>query len=357
MARSTARAAIVAAVLSLHTVGVLAQTPLIQQRYSWPYSGPYKIDTSNGPRGIMTGINRCNSSTATQDSLCVNAVANSIQDFCVFAPPEPNSIIANVEGECVAWCVNGQKYGTRTIPSGAVTGMQVVKTPGYLAFALNINGPLLYIQASDSGGELDPHGADARGNPIGSLMYTNAFGGSTSGETQAQEWHEFLSGTQICMKVCNPSQATDSRQNLCDNIYDTVGCNANVPLNYGAIGTTFQSCLGDNQLPPAQNVQALSNGGTIFTPSTSQCSTFASSAIFTVSVSASGVSSSASASASGSSSASGSMITSAASASSGAATMSSAGVSTTSRTGAAAPFRTAAPVALVAAAAFAYVAA
>ena len=44
--------------------------------------------------------------------------------------------------------------------------MQVVKTPGYLAFALNINGPLLYIQASDSGGELDPHGADARGNPV-----------------------------------------------------------------------------------------------------------------------------------------------------------------------------------------------
>ena len=76
--------------------------------------------------------------------------------------------------------------------------MQVVKTPGYIAFALNINGPLLYIQASDSGGELDPHGADARGNP---------------GETQAQEWfvnlsasladacrHEFLSGFGCAMR-------------------------------------------------------------------------------------------------------------------------------------------------------------
>lgn len=61
---------------------------------------------------------------------------------------------------------------------------------------------MLYIQASDSGGELDPHGplrpasaleltssgADGRGNPIGSLMYSNAFGGSSSGETQVQEW-------------------------------------------------------------------------------------------------------------------------------------------------------------------------
>lgn len=43
----------------------------------------------------------------------------------MYAPPEPNSTIANTEGECVAWCVNGAKYGTRTIPSGAVTGMQV----------------------------------------------------------------------------------------------------------------------------------------------------------------------------------------------------------------------------------------
>jgi len=357
MPSSTSRTAIVAAVLSLHTASVLAQTPLIDQRYSWPYSGPYKIDTSDGPRGIMTGINQCNSTTANQNSLCVNAVVNSIQDFCVFAPPEPNSLIANVEGECVAWCVNGQKYGTRTIPSGAVTGMQFVKAPGYVAMGLNIVGPLLYDQASDAGGELDPHGADGRGNPIGSLMYTNAFGGSSTGETQATEWHEFIGGTQICMKVCNPSQATDSRSNLCDNIYDTVGCNANVPLNYGAIGNSFVSCLGDNQLPPAQNVQALSNGGSIFTPATSQCSTFASSQIFTVSATVSGVSTSGSMSASASSSASGSMMTSMASMSSGAATMSTAGVSTTSRTGAAAPFRTAAPVALAAAAAFAYVAA
>ena len=37
--------------------------------------------------------------------------------------------------------------------------------------------------------ETDPlAGADQRGNPIGSLMYSNAFGGSPNGETQITEW-------------------------------------------------------------------------------------------------------------------------------------------------------------------------
>lgn len=39
-------------------------------------AGPAKIDTSDGPRGIMTGTNQCNSSTEGPKSLCVNAVVN-----------------------------------------------------------------------------------------------------------------------------------------------------------------------------------------------------------------------------------------------------------------------------------------
>ena len=115
-------------------------------------------------------------------------------------------MIGNVEGECVAWCAlarqyfflklagNSPKYNTRVIPSGAITGMLVVKTPGCtslltdlsadwrpcrsaslsidsgadladLAIAANLNGPLLNIQAGDTGGELDPHGASSKSRP------------------------------------------------------------------------------------------------------------------------------------------------------------------------------------------------
>jgi hypothetical protein len=48
------------------------------------------------------------------------------------------------------------------------------------------------MNATDFGGELDPHGADNRGNPIGSLLFTNAFPASGSNPTtyiQAIEWH------------------------------------------------------------------------------------------------------------------------------------------------------------------------
>jgi hypothetical protein len=56
----------------------------------------------------------------------------------------------------------------------------------------NLNQALVDMAADDSGGELDPHGADNRGNPIGSLVFTNAFpasGGNTNTYIQAVEWN------------------------------------------------------------------------------------------------------------------------------------------------------------------------
>ena len=80
--------------------GVLAA--LIDVRQPWPYSGPLRVDPGTGERGIMTGVNRCTNST--QDSLCVNAVVNSVRqamlgamltsqilDFCIYAPPAPST--------------------------------------------------------------------------------------------------------------------------------------------------------------------------------------------------------------------------------------------------------------------------
>lgn len=43
------------------------------------------------------------------------------------------------------------------------------------------------VPAGDSGGELDPHGADGNGNPIGGLVFSSAFG-------ELQQIHEWTVG-------------------------------------------------------------------------------------------------------------------------------------------------------------------
>jgi len=222
-----------------------AQIPLISQIYPWPYNVPPQVDTSTTARGVQIGINQCNSTTQNQNSLCINAVVNSLSDFCLYAPPSPNSTIADTEGEEVAWCTKSG-YGTRILPDSALLGVQAIKTPDYLEIIGAINQPLINIAAGDTGGELDPHGADGRGNPIGALMYSTAFSANGTFE-QIIEWNIFLGGNVFCIKVCNP--ASPNAAQLCLNTYDRIGCAYNMPANYNALNGTFQSCLGDDQLP------------------------------------------------------------------------------------------------------------
>jgi hypothetical protein len=83
-------------------------------------------------------------------------------DFCLWAPSEPDSVIANTEGEEVAWCTK-PGHGTRLIPQGALKGVQYIRTPDYVQIAGFIDQTLINIQYGDYGGELDPHGADLVG--------------------------------------------------------------------------------------------------------------------------------------------------------------------------------------------------
>lgn len=87
---------------------------------------------------------------------------------------------------------------------------------------------MIDIAADDDGGELDVRipaqgfftrtlidrysqsaGADNRGNPLGSLMFTNAFGGNSSvngtGYSQALRWHNFMGANQFCLKAVRTS--------------------------------------------------------------------------------------------------------------------------------------------------------
>ncbi|KAI1794319.1 hypothetical protein LXA43DRAFT_883834 [Ganoderma leucocontextum] len=212
--------------------GALAQT----------YSATYL--PSNAPNKTedgQSGTNKCGSSN-DQNSMCQNLYVNSIDDWCIFGPPTPGpgSVIGNTERIEVAWCIK-PGYGTRLIPDGAVTGAHFVQTPDYVQVTgvgdlTKINIP----PGNDGGGELDPHGADGNGNPIGGLVFTSAFGQLT----QAHEWTNFVANNEFCIRVCKDGPNAPA---LCQHIYDVMGCDWNMPGDYSS--GAFDSCKADTGEP------------------------------------------------------------------------------------------------------------
>ncbi|GAA5884632.1 hypothetical protein JCM16303_003691 [Sporobolomyces ruberrimus] len=284
--------------------GALAQsvTPLASKRFQYN-DLPYQADTSTGVRGGQYGYNRCNATTETQDSRCQTAIINSIDDFCLWAPPEPGAVVGDVEGEMVAWCTK-EGHGTRLIPEGALQGVQFMRTPHYVQVIGVIDQTKINIDASDYGGEMDPHGADQRGNPLGGLVFSDAFGsnsstngtsGSGTAYQQVIQWHNFMGGGQFCLKACDPSYELGYA--MCEHIFDRIGCKYNAPADYNALPSSFTSCQGDDQLYPGiyvengatktytQPPESLGVISTIpyepFTPSSSSCSTYQSSELYT----------------------------------------------------------------------------
>ncbi|GAA5978188.1 hypothetical protein JCM11641_001129 [Rhodosporidiobolus odoratus] len=301
------------AILASSVAGVaLAQssfTPLAAKRFDYG-ALPYQADTDNGERGRQYGFNLCNSTTENQESNCQTVIINSIDDFCLWGPPEYGEEVGNIEGEMVAWCTK-EGHGTRIIPAGALQGVQFMKTPHYVQVVGFINQQQINMLPEDYGGEMDPHGADQRGNPLGGLVFSNAFGSnSTTNATSADgaayqqvvQWHNFMGGSQFCLKACDPSW--ENGWAVCEHIFDRIGCKYNAPADYASINNTYTSCEGEDQLPPGQWVE---NGRTMTytqppeslgvistipyepaTPSSSNCQTFSSADIFTAGNSVSG---------------------------------------------------------------------
>ncbi|KAH8994480.1 hypothetical protein EDB92DRAFT_1849454 [Lactarius akahatsu] len=212
-------------------VGVRAQT----------YSATYL--PSNAPNHSeqgQAGTNQCGTGS-NQTSQCQNAYINSVDDFCVFAPPEPGpaSVIGNTERFEVSWCIK-PGYGTRLIPDGSVTGAHFVQTPDYVQVTGVGDFTKINIPKGDAGGELDPHGADGNGNPIGGLVFSSAFTGQIQ---QVHEWTNFMSDSQFCFRACKDGPKAPG---LCEHIYDVMGCEWNMPGNYGQ---GFAHCVGDSGEP------------------------------------------------------------------------------------------------------------
>jgi len=266
-------------------------TPLASLTFAYPSGIPYKAVPDTYVRGTQTGYNICNSTTENQNSMCQTAFINNIADFCVFAPASPNSTIADTEGEEVVWCTQ-QGHGGRGIPPGTFTGLQVLNNSNYIQFIGFVNQANINIYPGDFGGELDPHGQDLNGNPMGGLMYSTAF--STDGTTieQIHDWNMFVGGNVTALKICNPAGSNPG--GYCQNTLDRIGMAYNMPNN--AQNGVFEVCdsdpmdipgvytSGGQTLSYSQPAESLGPITTIpYTPrvpASSNCQTFQSSDLF-----------------------------------------------------------------------------
>jgi hypothetical protein len=234
--------------------GTYPATPLASKHFASPEQLPYKVDTDQGlVRGTQKGYNICNSTTENQNSLCQTAYFNGPGDFCLWAPSEPGKTVGEIEGEMIAWC-SRPGHGTRLIPARALTGLQYLKTPDYIQIVGFIDQTKINMVAGDYGGEMDPHGADLRGNPMGGVLFSNAWTGSY---VQAVEWTNFMGGNAFCLKACDPSKADAAHH--CEHIYDRIGCAYNAPN--AAKDNVFESCDAENADFPG----IYTSGGTVVT--------------------------------------------------------------------------------------------
>ncbi|KZV66198.1 hypothetical protein PENSPDRAFT_655125 [Peniophora sp. CONT] len=275
--------------------GSVPKTPLASLSYPRPSDLPYKVDPSHLSRGPQSGYNICNSTTEGPESLCQTSYVNDLSDFCLWGPAKPNSVIGDAEGEVVAWCSKAG-HGTRVMPPGTLQGVQLLKAPDYVMITGMINQTLIDIKADDDGGELDPHGQDLRGNPIGGMMYSTQFSGGT-GPMQVIEWTNFMGSMQFCIKICDPKGPAGNPAGFCQHTLDR--CSYNAPSKYTVGGNVkageFETCESDNMRIPGEYVaggQTLSYKqpaeGVPATPpyqpsvpSSSKCTTTASAALYT----------------------------------------------------------------------------
>jgi hypothetical protein len=265
-------------------------TPLASKTFASPTDVPYKVDTDVGlVRGNQLGYNICNSTTENQNSLCQTSYFNGLDDFCLWAPSEPGKTVGEIEGEMIAWCTK-PGHGTRLIPAMALTGVQFIKTPDYIQAVGFLDQTKINMVGDDYGGEMDPHGADLRGNPMGGIVFSSSFGGTYK---QVIEWTNFMGGNAFCLKACDP--AGPNAAHYCEHIYDRIGCAFNAPN--AAQDKVFESCDAENADFPGvytsngvvmTYTQPAESLGPITTvpyvarvPSSSNCKTFSSAQLFT----------------------------------------------------------------------------
>lgn len=101
---------------------------------------------------------------------------------------------------------------------------------------------------------MDPHGATGDGNPVGGNVTSNISGT----DVHYEEWMNYMSYTQFCLRVCTAENATYSASLMCQHTLDEMGCEWVMPGDYSQTG--FTSCDADAAYPPG--IYPLANGST-----------------------------------------------------------------------------------------------
>ncbi|KAF7333440.1 hypothetical protein MVEN_02360000 [Mycena venus] len=197
--------------------------------------------------------------TINQTSMARLLSLNSIDDFCLFAPPTGPDLIGNTETEEVAWCTQ-PRNNARVIPDGTITGVTFLKTDFYVQIMGTGDFTKLNIQSGDEGGELDPHGATGAGNPVGGNVTTNIVDGV---DEPIAEWMLYIDYNQFCVRACTNANSTYSAAFMCWHELDEMGCEFVMPGTYHDPGT-FESCDADVAYPPGWYPTATVDGTTQF---------------------------------------------------------------------------------------------
>ncbi|KAF8897989.1 hypothetical protein CPB85DRAFT_193516 [Mucidula mucida] len=211
---------------------------------------------ATGTMGVTNPPQPTMGTEVNQNSLVRLASVNSVDDWCLWAPPEAGLTIGETEHEVVAWCTK-PRNGARVIPDGVITGVSFIKTDFYVQLMAYGDFTKLNIIDGDYGGELDPHGPSGDGNPVGGNVTSNAVTGE---DVNYEEWMSFISWQQVCFRICTNANATWDAALMCEHELDVMGCEFVMPGNYQFNGT-FESCEAEVAYPPGVYVTAI-NGDT-----------------------------------------------------------------------------------------------
>lgn len=128
-----------------------------------------------------------------------------------------------------------------------MSAVQFVKTPLYIQLYAVGDFTNLNMAPGDSGGELDPHGATNRGNPVGGNVTSNIVDGHT--DVWYEEWMNYISSNEICFRVCIAGTDKATPELECQHTLDEMGCSF-VMAQKAVQDDTFESCESDAAYPP-----------------------------------------------------------------------------------------------------------
>ncbi|GLB45555.1 putative macrofage activating glycoprotein [Lyophyllum shimeji] len=276
--------ALAAGSVRMVTAQTYPATPLASKHFAYPTGLPYQADTEpHLVRGGQTGYNICNSTTQNQDSLCQTAFVNSIDGGFLLPflraslplpPPLPSLLPVGAnqtqlhrrrrrrrDGRVVheAWARHAAH------PRDTLQGVQFMRTPDYIQVVGYIAQSRINLKDDDYGGEMDPHGADLRGNPSAASSIP------TPGPAAKTNTHNFLGTRFFCIKACDPSKANAAR--YCEHIFDRIGTFPGVYVDAAGATQTYKQ-------PPESLGPITAIPYTARVPASSNCVTHTSSAIY-----------------------------------------------------------------------------